>query len=288
MRYLKTFNQRLGKPSNQLLFHAPGCQVDTFLNSDPHSDCGKVVIMLRDPVQHYMACVSQCLQFGAGYHLQDRVQPDIGLYSILHISLFGVLNAFSVAMRFCQDDRVLVSKLEDFTASSQERKRVWDFLKISEHPALESTTRAGHSKNAGSGIWNGSQIKQVTTDLYASRLTEDEFHCLKQCEYLFQEFYTGALLSVEVIPNEKGQALLYDREINCLKTNRNAIRRRKQRIQSLFKDKPANITAAIKWPARVLYRTAVDILLYPQFRMMSNKNSRATAFRELLNIPNLF
>jgi hypothetical protein len=266
--YIESLNKRLFEnEENSFLFHSPGAQIDTFLAAikPPHS--AKVVLMLRHPMQNYMSIVYHYLQKGGGYANPEILQPYLGLPSILHIAFLHLLRAFYVAARFQDDERVLCSKLEDFTSDPEERQRVWDFLEIPHHPTLEMTTRLGEAEAAYSGIWKSSNIKKVTTDLNEQPLTEKEFMLFKQYSNLFAPYYPDALSNLEVVLNNEAEEIFYNREAHCLTTNRHALEQRDKRLAAVWNDKPRGIRAMIKWPRRVLKTFKADKWYYPHVQM---------------------
>jgi hypothetical protein len=286
--YLLSLNRRLyGEGERHFLFHCPGCQVSTFLGPDPSTTGGRVVLMLRHPLQNYLAWTNHYLQKGGGYCRQDQVRADIGLSSVLHLSLFRVLKAFAVAAAFSGSPGVLTCRLEDFSASPVERRRVWDFLGISHHPALEHTTRQGREQDAHSGLWKVSHIKRVTEDLYDPVLTEAEFSAFQRCEPLFSGFYPRALSSAKVVPGEKARDLLYQRERTCLQSNLHALRKRRERVLALLRERPQDLKGFLRWPLRTLYRMVADGPLYPMPYLLRSASGYRRALTGLEGVPDL-
>jgi len=284
--YLRSFSRMRFGNERHFLFHSPGCQLATFLGDVRGAGEARVVLLLRNPVQNYLAWVEHYLQKGGGYRTRGRFGRDTGLESVLQTALFRVLTAFEAARQWKDDARVLVSRLESFTASKEERERVWDFVGIEPSPVLEATSRGGEQAEAHSGKWRDAAIRPVTDDLYDPLLSEAEARVFERCGNLFELFYEGPLRNVRVFEGDAG-VLLGQRERLCLGNNLEALAKRRERLSLLFRTPPGGVPGTIKWPARIFYTMIADGIAYPHAHMLRNRKARSRALHGLAEIPEL-
>jgi hypothetical protein len=286
--YLISLNRRLFRNDNHFLFHSPGCQLETYFhesNETPDRPA-KVLLLLRHPIQNYLAWVEHFLQKGQGYRPRNRNWSAPGLESVLHLALYRVLKAFRTAKLWQRDQRVLVSCLESFTARSEERQRIWKSLEIETHPALETTSRGGETEEAHSGKLHDTGVKPVTTDSYDPLLLKAEISVFERCASLFSPFYGDPMENVRAFSGDK-KALLKIREKSCLRTNLEALKKRRERLSSILKKKPTNPREILNWSARTAYTLASDGLLYPYVHTFRNRKGVTSASRNLSQIPHL-
>jgi hypothetical protein len=287
--YLERLGRRLSSGEERtFLFHCPGCQLGILSGRGSEADARiQVVIMLRHPVQNYLAWVAHSLQKGRGYAPADRVRPDLGLHSILHQAMFRVLRAYAAAHTWQEDDRVVVVRLEDFTGSVEARRRLWQALSIPFDPVLETTSRGGRASEAHSGKWRRTRVQPVTFDLYAPMLTAEEARVLESCEPLFRAFYPDALNGVQVAEQGASGDLLRERERQCYRENLEALAKRRERMTDAWRKVPSGWKGLIQWPARALYTTIADGPLYPELHLLRHRGDIRSALRGLETIPRL-
>jgi len=288
--YLDTVNRRLfGHGDRAFLFHSPGCQIDMLAGTGagPLGDRVRVLLLLRHPVQNYLAWVEHLLQKGRGYRPPDKVRSHPGLPTILHLALSRVLRAFQAAGRWKNDSRVVVTRLEDFTVSPEERQRVWRRLGLSVHPCLESLSRHGKAAEAHSGKWRKTTIQPVAMDLYDPVLTAEEARVFETCAEWFRPFYPDPLASIHVPPRPIPEDLLRERERKCLTRNLEADRKRRERLTSLLREPPRDLKEAVQWPARALYTLLADGLFYPRIHLARHRRSVRNAVDGLEMVPSL-
>jgi len=287
--YLERLGQRLDpEASRTFLFHCPGCQLGTLLGGGPEADARvQVVLMLRHPVQNYLAWVEHSLQKGRGYASADRVRPDLGLHSILHQAMFRVLRAYAAARIWQGDDRVTVIRLEDFTGSVEARRCLWQALSIPFDPVLETTSRGGRASEAHSGKWRRTEVQPVTFDLYEPMLTAEEARVFEPCEPLFRAFYPDALKTVRVSEQRASEDLLRERERRCYRENLEALAKRRERMANGWRKLPSDWNGLVRWPGRALYTSLVDGPLYPELHLLRHRRHVRGALRGLERVPRL-
>ncbi len=285
--YLQRLARRLDPGVGRtFLFHCPGCQLGPLLDRGSQTDARvQVVLMLRHPVQNYLAWVEHSLQKGLGYTPADRVRRDLGLHSILHQAMFRVLRAFAAARVWQEDARVTVTRLEDFTGNEEARRRLWQALSIPFDPVLETTSRGGRVSEAHSGKWRRTEVQPVTFDLYDPVLAAEEARVLESCEPLFRAFYPDALEGVRVSGRGTSEDLLRERERRCYRENLEARAKRRQRMADAWGKVPPGWKGRIQWPARALYTAFADGPLYPELHLLRHRGGVRGALRGLEDLP---
>ncbi len=282
--YLDTVNRRLfGHGDRAFLFHSPGCQIDMMAGTGagPLGDRVRVLLLLRHPVQNYLAWVEHLLQKGRGYRPADKVRSHPALPTVLHLALSRVLRAFQAADRWKNDPRVVVTRLEDFTDSREERQRVWERLGLSVHPCLESLSRDGKAAEAHSGKWRKTTIQPVAMDLYDPVLTSEEAQVFETCAEWFRPFYADPIASIHVPSRPTPEDLLRERERECLTRNLEAEEKRRERLTSLLREPPRDLKEAVQWPVRALYTLLADGVFYPRIHLARHRRSVRNAVDDL-------
>ncbi len=289
VEYLEGLRRRLDPGGNRdLVFHCPGCQLGTLLGrSSEAGDRVRVVLMLRHPIQNYLAWVDHSLQKGRGYAPPEGTRHELGLHSVLHTALFRVLRAFRAAQRWREDERVAVIRLEDFTGSVEARRRLWQWLGIPFDPILETTSRGGRASEAHSGKWKRTEVQAVTTDLYVPVLAAEEATALESCEPLFRDLYPDAFEGLQIHPRNASEDLLRERERRCLRENLEALAKRRERMASELRSAPRTWKGRVQWPARALYTALSDGPLYPALHLFRHRRAVRGALRGIEDIPRL-
>lgn len=277
------------EPKKTFVFRAPGSQLDFYLQKakQSHVRNAQALLMLRHPVQNYLALISHDLQKGLGYQSQLHTRPRLGLHNFLHLSLLRVLRAFEAAKQFTADKRVTISKLETFSAEQEERQRVWRQLNIPLVEGLEELTRVGEPGLSSSGKWRTTQLQPVKADEYEPRLTRSEFEVFKKCEFLFEPYYPKALTDCKVFEGREADKLLYQREVDFLLADRNALDKRKDRIRSMYA-LPRSVSDLLAWPLRAGRILRDDVLFYPQARIKRMNDGYRNLLKGLAEIPEIY
>lgn len=266
-------------------FHSPGSQLDFFFSQ--LREGARVIITLRHPIQNYLALLAHVLQKGEGYRPAEKLQPEIGLTSMLHLNLFRVFSAFQAACRWASDERVLVTRLEDFTAQIEERQRVWEFLGLAADPILERTTRGGEPSDARSGQWQSSEIVPVSQDAYQEPLTETERRAFESTASWWSPFYPDALIGLIVRPDAEAAEVFYQREANCLLQDRHAQKHREERVAAVFGQPPQWLSGLLRHPRRAIKTFFRERLAYPDALMWPRRGQLKRLQHNLEEVPAL-
>jgi hypothetical protein len=222
-----------------LVFHWPGCRLAAYLrlNVDDHLPL-RVVILLRHPVQNYLAWINHRFQSGRPLmYSNDRV-------SIFHESMGYVVNAFNTADEYKDHPDVLVTRLEEFTTSFDERARVYEFCGVDPAKIEETTTQSGKRVQARSGIHTGSGIQPVTESDYPPLLIPQEYEALELFAARFEHFYPGWSAHLEVVSPRSARQALKQRHLQSWHANR-MLRWRRRRA-------PLAILRALPHPRRAV------------------------------------